>query len=328
MMATTSSPETATAAPQKPTRPKRNPFQMLGHYGWRVLKSPTFARVLFPFTMLVLWLVSLDTIEKIWPFAIDVLPTPGEVWRFMWNELITETVARRNLYETFWISLRRLLTGFVIAMVVGTILGLTMGLSRAANAFFHDWTVVLLAMPALAWALFNSLIFGFGNKGPIITVILAGIPFVIVNVREGVRNTPRELFDMARSYQVPRLKTTRHVLVPSLMPFMFAAARYCFSIGWKGLVIAEVFGGQDGAGWTIKFWYDAHRAHGVVGYAAFFVIFAILFERAVFEPISKRAFRWRPNLDGGEVVEEVFDEENTFEDSASVSASDMIDDNE
>jgi NitT/TauT family transport system permease protein len=246
----------------------------------------------------------------------------------MWNELITETLARRNLYETFWISLRRLLTGFVIAMVVGTIIGLIMGLFRAANAFFHDWTMVLLAMPALAWALFNSLIFGFGDKGPIITVILAGIPFVIVNVREGVRNTPRELFDMARSYQVPRLKTTRHVLFPSLMPFMFAAARYCFSIGWKGLVIAEVFGGQDGAGWTIKFWYDAHRAHGVVGYAAFFVIFAILFERAVFEPISKRTFRWRPNLAGAEIVEEVFDEENTLEDFASVPSSEMIDDNE
>jgi len=173
--------------------------------------------------------------------------------------------------------------------------------------------MALLAMPALAWALFNSIIFGFDDRGPILTVILAGIPFVIVNVREGVRNTPRELFDMARSFKVPQSRIIRHVLVPSLLPFMFAAARYCFSIGWKGLVIAEVFGGQDGAGWTIKFWYDAHRAHGVVGYAAFFVIFAILFERLVFEPISRRAFRWRPQLQT-EVVEEAFTENQDLQD--------------
>ena len=254
-----------------------------------------------------MWEFSLIAVEEIWPFAVDVLPTPSEVGGFMWDEFITDTLARKNLYETFFISLRRLMSGFIIAMVLGTALGLAMGLSRATNAFCHDWTMAILAMPALAWALFNSIIFGFDDRGPILTVILAGIPFVIVNVREGVRNTPRELFDMARSFKVPQSKVIRHVLVPSLMPFMFAAARYCFSIGWKGLVIAEVFGGQDGAGWTIKFWYDAHRAHGVVGYAAFFVIFAILFERLVFEPISRRAFRWRPQIQT-EVVEEAFGE--------------------
>ncbi len=296
-------PPTGPDAPGGPSAATPQPPAAL-----KVLKSPIFARLMFPAFMLVAWLISIRIVENIWPFAVEVLPTPGEVWAFMWDEIVTDTLARRNVYETFLISLRRLMTGFVIAMVLGTIIGLSMGLLRSANAFFHDWTMALLAMPALAWALFNSLIFGFGNAGPIVTVVLAGIPFVIVNVREGVRNTPRELFDMARSYKVPQLKITRHVLLPSLMPFMFAAARYCFSIGWKGLVIAEVFGGQDGAGWTIKFWYDAHRAHGVVGYAAFFVIFAILFERLVFEPINKRAFRWRPELEV-EVVEEAFNVE-------------------
>ena len=289
------------------SQPAPNPAQRLMAIPAKIAKSPISARVLFPVVLFAVWELSLIAVEEIWPFAVDVLPTPSEVGGFMWDEFITDTLARKNLYETFFISLRRLLSGFAIAMVLGTALGLAMGLSRATNAFCHDWTMAILAMPALAWALFNSIIFGFDDRGPILTVILAGIPFVIVNVREGVRNTPRELFDMARSFQVPQSKVIRHVLVPSLMPFMFAAARYCFSIGWKGLVIAEVFGGQDGAGWTIKFWYDAHRAHGVVGYAAFFVIFAILFERLVFEPISRRAFRWRPQLQT-EVVEEAFGE--------------------
>jgi ABC-type nitrate/sulfonate/bicarbonate transport system permease component len=97
------------------------------------------------------------------------------------------------------------------------------------------------------------------------------------------------------------------VLVPSLMPFLFAAGRYAFALGWKGLVVAEVFGGQDGAGWTIKFWYDAHRAYGVVGYALLFIIFALVFEKLVFDKLSTRFFRWRPAVTAGEVVEEQFD---------------------
>ena len=203
--------------------------------------------------------------------------------------------------------MQRLAIGMVIALVIGTVIGIAMGLSKAVNAFFNDWIVAILAMPNLAWALFCSLAFGFGDTGPIITVVLTGMPFVIINVREGVRNTPSELFDMARAFDVPRQRVILHVLIPSLLPFLFAAARYCFALGWKGLVVAEVFGGMDGAGWTIKFWYDAHRAYGVIGYALFFVIFALVFEKFMFDQLSKRLFRWRPSLDAVEIAEQQFD---------------------
>ena len=275
----------------------------------RVLRSPLTARLLFPVAVLVFWLVSIELIQHVWPFAVDVLPRPSEVRDFIWDELRLDTFAPYNVFETFWISLKRLGIGWLIAMGLGTMIGLAMGMSKGANAFFNDWVVAVLAMPNLAWALFVSMAFGFGNTGPIIVVVLTGIPFVIINVREGVRNTPRELFDMSRSFRVSQSKTMRHVLLPSLMPFMFAAARYSFALGWKGLVVAEVFGGDDGAGWTMKFWYDAQRAHGVVGYAFFFMVFAIVFERFVFDTIAKRVFRWRPSLTEVEVVEEMFEAE-------------------
>jgi len=283
----------------------------VARWAGRIASSPGTARLLFPVAVLVFWVVSIDLIEGAWPFAVDVLPRPTEVRDFVWDELRADTFAPQNVYETFWISLRRLGTGWIIAMVLGTAIGLAMGLSKGANAFFNDWVVAILAMPNLAWALFVSMAFGFGNSGPIICVVLTGIPFVIINVREGVRNTPRELFDMSRSFKVPQSRITRHVLLPSLMPFMFAAARYAFALGWKGLVVAEVFGGQDGAGWTIKFWYDAHRAHGVVGYAFFFMVFALIFEKVVFDTVAKRVFRWRPTDTGAAVVEEVFETEAT-----------------
>lgn len=287
-----------TSARGAASRKKRQPLVL------RVLKSPRFARALFLPSVLVFWLISNKLIENSWDFDSSVLATPREVWDFMYAEVTGDTVAPNNLYETFGISLRRLGIGWAISMVVGTAIGLGMGLSKAINAFFHDWVMALLAMPALAWALFLSLILGFGDAGPVWAVILAGIPFVIINVREGVRSTPTDLFDMSNAFGVSQSKRIRHVLLPSLFPFLFAAARYAMSIGWKGLVLIELFGGQDGAGWTFKFWYDAHRLHGVIGYSMFFVIFALAVENLVFEPISKRVFRWRPSLDRPDIVEE------------------------
>jgi ABC-type nitrate/sulfonate/bicarbonate transport system permease component len=273
----------------------------------RFLRSSLSGRLALPVVCLGVWLLSIELVTAIWPFAVDVLPTPWQVLGFMWDEVTGDTLAPRNMYETFGISLQRLGIGMVIALAIGTVIGIAMGLSKGVNAFFNDWVVAILAMPNLAWALFCSLAFGFGDVGPIVTVVLTGIPFVIINVREGVRNTPTDLFDMSRAFRVPRERVIRHVLLPSLMPFLFAAARYSFALGWKGLVVAEVFGGQDGAGWTIKFWYDAHRAYGVIGYALLFVVFAIVFEKFLFDQLEKRLFRWRPPLDAVEVVEQQFD---------------------
>ena len=72
-------------------------------------------------------------------------------------------------------------------------------------------------------------------------------------------------------------------------------------------MVAEVFGGQDGAGWTIKFWYDAHRAYGVIGYALFFVIFALIFEKFMFDQLSNDSSGGGRQVDGVDVVEQQFD---------------------
>jgi ABC-type nitrate/sulfonate/bicarbonate transport system permease component len=271
------------------------------------LRSPKIARILFPITVLAVWTFLSLVLDA------RIFPSPLKVLGFMWDEITLNTllgsgIASTNLYEQFAITLGRLVTGFTLAMIIGTVIGLAMGLSKKVDAFFHDWVMAILAMPALVWALFLGIAFGFTNRGPIIAAILTGVPFVIINVREGVRNTPKELFDMARSFGVPQNRITREVLLPSLMPFMFAAARYGFSIGWKGMVIAEVFASDRGVGWVIKYWYDAHRTQGVIGYALFMIAFTLFLEKFLFERLSKRAFKWRPSLDTVAVTEEAFED--------------------
>lgn len=271
-----------------------------------ILRSGATARTLFPLTVVTVWVVMSLNIDSL------VFPEPLRVVQFMWDELRLETLSRTTLYENMAISLARLFIGFGIAMVIGVSVGLAMGLSKSVDAFFHDWVMAILAMPALVWALFLGLVFGFGHIGPVLATILAGIPFIIINVREGVRNTPKELFDMARSFDVPRNRMTRHLLIPSLMPFMFAAMRYGFSVGWKGLVLAEVFASDQGMGWMIKYWYDAHRAYAVVGYGLFFVAFALLLEYFVFDRLYRRSFKWRPQLGAVDIVEERFQIDDTL----------------
>lgn len=272
-----------------------------------VLRSTRTARALFPIAVLALWQLGFSVMETV------ILPSPAEVLGFMWDEIRLETLSRHTLYESFAISLGRLAIGFSIALVAGTVVGLLMGLVRPVEYFLYDTVVVVLAVPSLVWGLMTGLLLGFGNTAPIVTVVAVGIPFVILNVLKGVKNTPKELFDMSRSFRVGRSRAVRHVLIPSLMPFLFAALRYSFANGWKGLVLAEVFASTNGAGWTIRYWYDAHRAQGVIGYALFFILFALFIERGVFERVSRYVFKWRPALTNLQVVEETVPEAKRFE---------------
>lgn len=223
----------------------------------------------------------------------DLIPTPLGVLEFMWNEIRGVTLGRTTVYEAFWISLSRLFTGLGAAFLIGVPVGIAMGFWRPVNNFFSDFVVVGLAMPSLVWALLTGVWFGLGNAAPIITVFLAGMPFFMLNAAEGVRSVPKDLVEMGRAFDVTRKDRMRHVVLPSLMPFMFASLRYALGNGWKGLVLAEVFAATNGAGWNIRYWYDAHRATGVFGYALFFVLFALLVERFAFQALSRRAFRWR-----------------------------------
>ncbi len=251
----------------------------------RTLLTPRAARITAPLLFLVAWPVIAPMIPS------RILPMPADVVEAMWEQL-----RDGSLLDAFWVSLARLAVGFVLALVVGTVVGLAMGMSPRIEAMLHDFVVVGLTFPYLIWGLLVAMWFGFGPIGPVLVVFIAGLPYVILNASEGVRDVSKELRDMATAYEVPRERILRHLIVPSLSPFFFASLRYGLANGWKGLVLAEVFAATSGAGYVINEMREYGNFAGVVGFAVYFAIFSIVVERLVFGRLSRRVFRWRPMI--------------------------------
>jgi ABC-type nitrate/sulfonate/bicarbonate transport system permease component len=257
----------------------------------RAVRSPRAARITFPIAVLLAWQLIAPLIPS------RILPMPAEVAEEMWN-LLRDGV----IVEAFSVSLLRLAVGFAFALVVGTVLGIAMGVFPRVEAMLHDFVVVGLAFPYLIWGLLVAMWFGFDGKGPIIVVFIAALPYVMLNSAEGVRNVPKELRDMASAYGVPRGRVMRNLVLPSLSPFFFASLRYGLANGWKGLVLAEVFSATSGAGYTIESLADYGNFAGVIAVSFYFAIFSIIVERLVFGRLSTRVFRWRPSI-AAEVTE-------------------------
>jgi ABC-type nitrate/sulfonate/bicarbonate transport system permease component len=260
--------------------------------GDRRFWDTTFPRVLAIVLFLGTWQLLVPRLPTV------LIPTPVAIVQFMVAELRGDTVARASVYESFAITFARLAVGLLATFVFGITLGVAMGVSKRVDAIFRDFVIGGLAMPYVIWALIAALWFGFTFKTPVIVVVLAAVPFVISNVAEGVRAVPKDLVDMGRAFGVGRARVVRRVVIPSLMPFLFAAFRYALSLGWKALAVAEVFGASSGAGWVIRFWYDSRRMTGLFAYLGFFVIFAILIDVVVLKGLANRVFRWRPTAAG------------------------------
>lgn len=264
---------------------RREPRPVPRKRSWlrRTLLTRRAARITAPLLFLLAWQLIAPLIPS------RILPMPVDVAREMWDLLLDGTVV-----EAFSISLGRLAIGFALALLVGTVLGLAMGMSPRIEALLHDFVVVGLTFPYLIWGLLVAIWFGFEGQGPIIVVFIAGLPYVIINASEGVRNVSKDLRDMASAYDVGDARVVRHLVVPSLMPFFFASLRYGLANGWKGLVLAEVFAADAGAGYQIAEFRDYGNFEGVVGFAIYFALFSIVVERLVFGRLSRRVFRWRP----------------------------------
>ncbi len=250
----------------------------------RVLLDPRAARITSPVLFLVAW----QLIVPLLPTRI--LPMPLEVL-----DAMVDRARDGTLYHAFSVTLLRLFIGFVLALGAGGILGVAMGMSARVSALLHDFIVIGLNFPYLIWGLLVAMWFGFGGQGPVIVVFLAALPYVTLNLAEGVRDVPKDLRDMASSYGVPRVRAIRHLILPSLSPFFFASLRYGLANGWKGVVLAEVFAATSGAGYVINEMREQGDFAGVVGFALYFALFSIVVERLVFGRLSRWVFRWRPS---------------------------------
>jgi NitT/TauT family transport system permease protein len=193
-------------------------------------------------------------------------------------------------------TLRRIFEGFALSMLLGTALGVLMGLKRNVEIFFDSWVMVLLTFPAVCWAFLSVLWFGLSDAAPIFTIVLIVFPFVVMNIWEGTKAVEQDLIGMARVFKANRILTLRRVLVPQLMPYVFSSLRIALSLSWKIALVAEAFGAGGGVGQELVNWFQDTRVDMMLAWGVSFMIVMVLLEFMVFRLWERRVFAWRPRF--------------------------------
>ena len=218
----------------------------------------------------------------------DTLPGPIAV-----AGLIAGEWANGELMRHLSATLLRVAAAFMLAMAIGTALGLFMGRRPGANRWLDAWLVVFLNIPALVTIVLAYLWIGLNEVAAIAAVALNKIPMVTVMLREGARALRPELDDMARVFRMTPMERLRHVILPQLAPHIAAAARTGVALIWKIVLVVEFLGRSNGVGFQIHLYFQLFDIGMVLAYAAAFIVIMLVIETLILQPLERHARRWR-----------------------------------
>ncbi len=191
------------------------------------------------------------------------------------------------------VTLLRLLVSFSIAMLLGSAIGIVLGRHKKLDAFFDNWLVIFLNVPALVTIILCYVWFGLIESAAILAVVINKLPSVIVTIREGARSLDQDLLDMARCFGFSQRKTLIHVIWPQLHPFVMAATRSGLALIWKIILVVELLGRRNGMGYQLHLFFQMFDVASILAYTLAFVGVIQLIELIILKPLDRKALRWR-----------------------------------
>ena len=217
-----------------------------------------------------------------------LLPAPATVATVFWLEFMTG-----QLPYHLGVTLLRLLVSFSIAMLLGCAIGIALGRNKKMDAFFDNWLVISLNVPALVTIILCYVWFGLIESAAILAVVVNKLPNVIVTIREGTRRLDQDLLEMASSFNFSKHKMLLHVIWPQLHPFVMGATRSGLALIWKIILVVELLGRSNGMGYELHLFFQLFDVASILAYTIAFVAVIQLIEVMILKPLDKKSMRWR-----------------------------------
>ncbi len=244
--------------------------------------SPAWLRVISFVLLIIIWQISAMIAQS------RVLPDPLQVALVLYDHILYG-----SLISDLCITLWRVVAAFILAMVIGTAIGIFMGLRKRLDILLDGWLILFLNIPALVTIILCYVWFGLTELAAIIAVSLNKFPNVIVTLREGTRAVDRDILQVAEVFQVGRRKTFFKFFLPQLYPYIMVAARSGIALIWKIVLVVELLGRSNGIGFQLSVFFQLFDIASILAYTLAFVIVMITVELAFIGPMDRHVTRWR-----------------------------------
>jgi NitT/TauT family transport system permease protein len=215
---------------------------------------------------LLLWCVSLGLLFAVWYFGTKYrfdffirftnIPTPGEVLT-----KVFEVNKSAKYITNIGISVRRILAGFGIAILVAVPLGLLIGRFRHARDLLLPACEVLRPIPAIAWVPMSIMLWPTNEVSIVFITFLGSFFPILLNTIHGVTVIDPVLLRAGKCLGANERQMFWHVILPGALPHIFTGFAVGMGVAWVSLIAAEMISGQFGVG------YFTWEAYSLISYS-------------------------------------------------------------
>ena len=212
----------------------------------------------------------------IWKAAVGLFSS-GEIW----NDLYVSGV------EFGW--------GYFLSVIFAIPFGIAIGWYKKMAYLFDPFVNAMNATPRVALLPLVIIWLGIGILSKVGIIFLGAVFPLLINTRDGVKTTPANLINAARSFGASEWQIFKNVVLPSTVPFILTGLRLAVGRALIGVMVGELYAATAGIGFMITVAGATFQTDKVfVGV----LIFAIsgMCATEVLDRFEHRFDRWRPKV--------------------------------
>ena len=200
------------------------------------------------FIFLLLWYLAVK-LQWVNP---KYVATPLQVVETFFKKFYDVTPDGSTIPVHFLASLKIVLIGFVIAIVIGIPLGLLIGYYHIADDLISPIFEIIRPIPPLAWTPIAIIWMGLGDVSKAFLIFLASFVPCVINSYTGIRLTSQVRINVAKTFGASNWEIFKTVCVPSALPMAFAGVKIAIGNAWTTVVAAELLASSAGLGYLIQ----------------------------------------------------------------------------
>ncbi|AIS01183.1 ABC transporter permease [Streptomyces glaucescens] len=257
------------------------------------LRTTLVEKVLPPVTavalVLVIWqaLVSFGIVDD-----ATKLPAPADVW----GEVRTAWL-QGTLLDYIWTSVSRGLLGFLLALAIGTPLGLLVARVKFVRAAIGPILSGLQSLPSVAWVPPAVIWLGLNNSMMYAVILLGAVPSIANGLVSGVDQVPPLYLRAGRTLGAAGLRGTWHIVMPAALPGYLAGLKQGWAFSWRSLMAAEIIASSPdlgvGLGQLLENGRNTSSMSMVFLAILLILVVGIAIDLLIFSPLERRVLRGR-----------------------------------
>ncbi len=221
----------------------------------------------------------------------SLLPGPQAVFSELWHIIQNGTLGAATV-RTMSLAVR----GYLLAAVVGTVLGSLVARSRVLRSAFGSLIAGIQTMPSVAWVPWSILLFGLSDAAIFFVVVLGTVPAVANGLITGADQIPPVLLRAGRVLGARGWRSLRYVVLPASLPGFVAGLKQGWAFAWRSLMAGEIIvtvAGEPKLGFLLQNDRALRDSTGVMAIMLVILFIGILVDALIFANLERCMARRR-----------------------------------